>query len=378
MSAFAGKVGNGMGQDGTVSGTANVTVQGGVPDDGAPVDKHIVEQAVAWYVRRASEPPVPEAHAAFSRWYTAHPDHARAWQRLQAMDGRLRGSTERVPAPIARAALVQAAGVQAAGVPRRRLLKTLAWAGMGGSALYLALDELPWRSQLARTMADARTATGERRDLVLPDGTRLLLNTATALDIRFDAQRRLIALHAGEIRVVTAHDPAGRPFMVSTRDGTLTPVGTRFTVRRDEVPHEVPDDPQGFTRLAVEQGAVEVRVASAAPGRPVLVQAGEQARFSRGGVDPREPLDEAAQSWTDGKLSVSRMRLADLLRELERYRPGRLRCDPAVADLRVTGVWPLADAEATDRVLASLEKTLPVRVSSFTRYWVSVGPAAAR
>lgn len=365
MSALAGMAHNGKVQEGTVHDR--------VPDDGAPVDKHIVEQAVGWYVRRASEPPVPEADAAFSNWYTAHPDHARAWQRLQAMDGRLRGSTERVPAPIARAALVHAAGV-----PRRRLLKTLAWAGVGGSALYLALDEVPWRSQLARTMADARTATGERRDLVLPDGTLLLLNTATALDIRFDAQRRLIALHAGEIRVVTAHDPAGRPFMVSTRDGTLTPVGTRFTVRRDEVPHEVPDDPQGFTRLAVEQGAVEIRVASAVPGRPVLVQAGEQARFSRGGVDAREPLDEAAQSWTDGKLSVSRMRLADLLRELERYRPGRLRCDPAVADLRVTGVWPLADVEATDRVLASLEKTLPVRVSSFTRYWVSVGPAATR
>jgi transmembrane sensor len=179
-----------------------------------------------------------------------------------------------------------------------------------------------------------------------------LLNTATALDIRFDAQHRLIALHAGEIRVVTGRDPAGRPFVVSTRDGTLKPVGTRFTVRRDEVL----DDSQGFTRLAVEQGAVEIRVASAEPGSFTLVHAGEQTRFSSSGVGAREPVDEAAQSWSDGKLSVAHMRLADLLDELERYRPGHLRCDPAVADLRVTGVWPLVDAEATDRVLASLEK----------------------
>lgn len=343
--------------------------QGGVPDDGVVLDARIVEQAVAWYVRRASGLPLPEADAAFMAWHAAHPDHARAWQRLQSMGGLLRGSTDRVPAPLARAALAQAQGV-----PRRRLLKTLAWAGIGGSALYLVQDEVPWRSQLARALADTRTATGERRDLVLADGTRLLLNTATAVDIRFDAQRRLIVLQAGEIRVVTAHDPPGRPFMVSTRDGTLTPVGTRFTVRRDEVL----DDAQGSTRLAVEQGAVQIRVASAASTEPVLVRAGEQARFTRGAVDARAPLDEAAQSWTDGKLSAERMRLADLLIELGRYRPGRLSCDSAVADLRVTGVWSLADVEATDRVLASLEKTLPVKVSRFTRYWVSVGPAAAR
>jgi transmembrane sensor len=345
------------------------TLHGGTPDDGAPVDARIVEQAVAWYVRRASGLPLSDTDPAFTAWHAAHPDHARAWHRLQSMGGRLRDSTGRVPAPLARAALTQAAGM-----PRRRLLKTLAWAGIGGSALYLVQDEVPWRSQFALALADARTATGERRDLVLADGTRLLLNTATAVDIRFDTQRRLITLHAGEIRVTTAHDPAGRPFMVRTRDGTLTPVGTRFTVRRDEVP----GDAQGFTGLAVEQGAVEIRVASTASTEPVLVRAGEQARFTREGVDARVPLDEAAQSWTDGTLSAERMRLADLLTELGRHRPGRLRCDPAVADLRVTGVWSLADAEATDRVLASLEKTLPVQVSRFTRYWVSVGPAATR
>lgn len=340
----------------------------GMPDDGRPVDEHIVEEAVAWYVRRASGERLPEAEAAFAAWHVAHPDHARAWQRLQALGGRLRDSTGHVPAPMARATLAQAAAL-----PRRRLLKTLAWAGIGGSALYLLRNEVAWHDPLARTLADARTATGERRALVLADGTRLLLNTATAVDIRFDAQRRLIALHAGEIQVATAPDAAGRPFLVGTREGMLTPVGTRFTVRRDALS----DDAQGFTRLAVEQGAVEIRVASAASGAPVRVLAGEQARFTRSGVDARLPLDEAAQAWTEGKLVAERMRLADLLAELDRYRSGRLRCDPAVADLRVTGVWPLAGAEATDRVLASLEKTLPVKVSQFTRYWVSVGPAAA-
>jgi transmembrane sensor len=352
-----------------VSAFAKALGDGAVPDDGGPVDARVVEQAVAWYVRRASGLQPPEDADAFSQWHAAHPDHARAWQRLQTVGGRLRSGAGRVSAPLTRAALAQATTL-----PRRRVLKTLAWAGVGGTALVVAQREAPWRSTIARTLADVRTATGERRDLVLADGTRLLLNTATAIDVRFDAQRRLIALHAGEILVTTAHDPAGRPFVVSTRDGTLTPVGTRFTVRRDETL----DDAQGFTQLAVEQGVVEIRAAAAVPAEAVRVRAGEQARFTRHDVDARAPLDDGALSWTDGKLTAERMRLADLLAELDRYRSGRLRCDPAVADLRVTGIWPLADAEATDQVLASLERTLPVKVSRFTRYWVSVGPTAAR
>ena len=70
-------------------------------------------------------------------------------------------------------------------------------------------------------------------------------------------------------------------------------------------------------------------------------------------------------------LVVERMRLADFLAELDRYRPGYLRCDPQVADLRVSGAFPL---RAPDDVLALLAETLPVRLRSMSRYWVTVLP----
>lgn len=65
------------------------------------------------------------------------------------------------------------------------------------------------------------------------------------------------------------------------------------------------------------------------------------------------------------------MRLADFLTELARHRPGRIDCDPAVAEQRVSGSYPLVD---TDRILEILQSTLPVRVLYFTRYWVRVIP----
>lgn len=68
-------------------------------------------------------------------------------------------------------------------------------------------------------------------------------------------------------------------------------------------------------------------------------------------------------------LYAEEMRLADVLSEIGRYRSGVLRCDPAVADLRVSGAFQLED---TDRVLAVLAQTLPVRLDARTRYWVTV------
>ncbi|HBD34979.1 MAG TPA: histidine kinase, partial [Cupriavidus sp.] len=60
---------------------------------------------------------------------------------------------------------------------------------------------------------------------------------------------------------------------------------------------------------------------------------------------------------------------ADFLAEVDRYRPGRLRCAPDVADLRVSGTFPIAD---TDRILDALRTALPVRIQFLTRYWTTV------
>ncbi|KAG0759335.1 hypothetical protein G6F57_017955 [Rhizopus arrhizus] len=66
------------------------------------------------------------------------------------------------------------------------------------------------------------------------------------------------------------------------------------------------------------------------------------------------------------------MRLDAFVAELARYRSGLLRCDPAVADLRVSGVFSLRD---TDRALDNLTRGLPVTVAYRSRYWVTVRAA---
>ncbi|WP_431513134.1 FecR domain-containing protein [Variovorax sp. DAIF25] len=335
-------------------------------DDGRSLPPEVVAQAIQWFVQLSSGVQGAYDQAAFDAWHRAHADHARAWQRLQGVHAPLQAAQGRVTPALARAALRQAANVSS----RRRALKTLAWVGAGGGAILLVQHRWSDGGPLAGALADARTAVGERRRLQLPDGTQLLLNTATSIDIRFDGQERRLLLHAGEIQVSTAHDDQGRPFVVTTRDGTLTPVGTRFVVRRI-----VSDDAEDGTLLSVSEGAVQVRTAlQPAEQPPTLVPAGRQLRFTRGGIGAPSALDESASSWTGGMLTAEGMRLVDFVAELDRYRLGRLRCAPEVAQLRITGSWPLDGDAPTERVLASLERQLPVRVSRLTRYWVTVGP----
>jgi len=198
--------------------------------------------------------------------------------------------------------------------------------------------------------------------VTLADGTRLRLNTATAVDAALADRRRTITLRYGEIAVTPADRPRQAPLAVRTEDGAIRPVGTRFTVRR------YPDEIR--TTVAVLAGAVEISPARAA-GRPVRVAADWQTTMSDAEVATPRALDGNALAWMEGMLGAERMRLGDFLREVDRHRLGVLRCHPAVAELRLTGAYPLRD---TDRILASLEQTLPVRVRTLTRYWVVVGP----
>jgi outer-membrane receptor for ferric coprogen and ferric-rhodotorulic acid len=96
---------------------------------------------------------------------------------------------------------------------------------------------------------DGRRRTGERADLTLPDGTRVQLNSGTAINVRFDATERLVRLLGGEILVQTAHDStslaganSSRPFVIQTgkddlavADGdSLTPQGEQAYIAADD------------------------------------------------------------------------------------------------------------------------------------------------
>lgn len=330
----------------------------GAPASTAPIPPAVAREAVHWLLElgeAATGPAAQRTRQQWQAWLAADPLHARAWQRIAEVDAQLRD----LPTPVALQTLA------APGMGRRHAVRlaVLLSAGAGGllAAQHSGLGQQAWQ-QLA---ADWSTATGQRREAVLADGTRVLLNTASAMDVHYTATERLIVLRAGEILVQSApdHQPdaatgAPRPLHVRTAEGLVRAIGTRFTVHQQE----------GRTAVAVLQGAVELRPAQH-PQRGLRLEAGEQSHFTAQEVGQAQPLQETGAAWSEGMLVADDMPLAEFLAELSRHRSGVLRCAPDAAQLRVSGSYPLAD---TDRVLAALTRSLPVDIHTRTRWWVTV------
>lgn len=321
----------------------------------ARIDAAIVEQAAAWLVRMLDSPS-PGLDQACLKWRQAHPHHELAWQRLHGLQHDLRQGAGSLDPGAAQLALRTQHQRRRS---RRQVLAAAMVLGSSAGLAWLVRDSalvMSWR-------ADYRTGAGQQRTLQLSDGTRLVLNTRSAVDIEFTPQERLIRLVDGEILVETGYDPAGRPLKVATRFGDLMPQGTRFTVRL------LPAEAEAV--LAVQEGAVRVQLAQATV-QPPWVQAGEQLRFDAQGVlSPHENALPAGDGWADGMLLANRMPLDGFVAELARYRPGWLQCAPEAAHYQVSGAFPIRD---TDAALAMLADIVPIQVQTRTRYWVTVLP----
>ncbi|NVD96713.1 FecR domain-containing protein [Massilia sp. BJB1822] len=317
----------------------------GAPASAAAVDPRAAREAARWMMRMHSGEMSAADQRRCAQWRASDPENEKAWQRAERVAHKL----GMVPPALGAPALRNAASDS----QRRTALTTLA----------LALGAIPLGWAVWRTTpwdewnADQQTAAGERREISLPDGGSVVLNTATALDVQYDSATRRLRLYKGEILVQTAADPLGRHFIVESPQGAMRAIGTRFVVRLDGE----------HTRLGVLEGAVEVRPASH-PDAPYVVRAGRQSRFDAAG-GATEVLDPNADAWNSGVLYAEKMPLADFVAELARYRPGLLRCDPSAARLRVSGAFQLRD---TDSILQALAASLPVRVQTRTRYWVTL------
>jgi transmembrane sensor len=310
--------------------------------------------ALQWQVTLWSGEVTAAERRAFDSWLAAEPAHQQAWQQVQRVGERLHA----VPGCIASTVLRSTTRVPKR-LNRRALLRGVVLLTSGGIGAYAVRETSQW--QIAT--ADHRTARGERRDVTLPDGTRLTLNTATAINLHFSARERLIRLRSGEVLIATAPDdaPVYRPFVVETREGRIRALGTRFTVRRME--EASPEE----SFVQVFEGAVEI--AAHDSGATIRLAAGQQTRFTSVFTHAPVAVKSEAAAWSRGILVAERQRLADFLAELGRYRNGILNCDPAVADLIVSGVYPLDD---TDIVLQSLIRALPVSLRVRTPYWITV------
>lgn len=300
-----------------------------------------VAEAIEWLALHRSGNMSDVDRQRFQHWLSLSPEHPQAWQRLEQ---RLGQAFADVP-PLARQVLGSEAG------SRRRLLRgALAVAGLGAGGWWLQrLGLLPFAG------SDLHTGLAERKAFTLEDGSRVMLNAQSRVDLAFAGRSRTLILREGALSIQVASDPQ-RPLVVVTAFGEARALGTRFSVTLHERAADV----------WVQESRVQVQASS---GARLELGSGQGAVLSDSGIRALDATRAGEGRWEDGYLEVHDQPLAVVIDALRPYRRGVLRISPDVAGLRVSGLFPLDDSE---QVLRTLQETLPVRIDQRFAWWTQV------
>lgn len=300
-----------------------------------------VADAIEWLALQRSGAMSDDERQRFQSWLNASADNHLAWQRLEQ---RLGLAFAEVPALSRQVLSTRTTG-------RRQLLRgALAVAGVGAGSWWLQRAGL-----LPLLGSDLQTGLAERRPFTLDDGSRVVLNAQSRVDIAFSAKQRTLVLHEGALSIHVATD-LQRPLSVSTAFGEARALGTRFSVTlRDD-----------SADVWVQESRVRL---TSANGAQLELGSGQGAVLSPAGIRALDSRRASEGTWEDGFLEVHDQALGSVIEALRPYRRGVLRITPDAAALRVSGVFALDDST---RVLRSLEETLPVRVEQRFGWWTQL------
>ena len=305
----------------------------------------LLEEACAWLTRRNSGEMGTSDRKALAEWRASSFAHEQAWRRaerlwqgLEPLRGR-RGLPGSQPLSQEHRPSLQIPAISRS-QRRRRLLPALAVACTVLLAVTLCTRYPPIYWQ-----ADYLTEKGERLSKTLADGSKVTLNTASAVKIEFDGETRRIRLLAGEAFFEVAKD-AVHPFVVSAEEGEVRAVGTAFSVQRRD----------GLLQVELVEGVVDV--ADRRHRQKALMQAGQVARIDAEAIRIQPPpRTDSLAVWREGYLQFDGLPLREAVEQINRYRPGRVvLLNNRLAVYRVSGLFRL---DALDQAVDTLKDAVP-------------------
>ena len=244
----------------------------------------------------------------------------------------------------------------------RRAWRTKGLIGLASAAAAVAVVTF-W---ITANPADLYTTErAEQREISLDDGSRIHLNSASSVAVRYSPEERTVELNSGEGVFDVSRD-AQRPFVVATRDAEVVAIGTQFRVRLVD----------GDVTVTVLEGAVAVfdrpgSTTVSAPGsgrsesEPTLLYANDQITLSNGAMSAVESVNASvATAWREGKLIYDATPLREVVAELSRYTAIELAVADGVPDHPITGLIQIRSPDAMLRFLSNAVPVTPVRAST--------------
>ncbi|GGA31885.1 FecR family protein [Dyella nitratireducens] len=268
------------------------------------------KEAQHWLLRLTSGAATAQDARAFEHWCGQSAAHVEAFAETRRLWENLGPATQAWLASERTRSAVEAQ--RAAGRPRMSRRAFLGAAVAASAALVVVHPPLQLWPSLSDMAADYRTATGEQREVDLGQGIVVQMNTQTTMNLRkSNGQVTGIDLLSGEIQI-KATAPDTRPMSVFAGGGRID-VSTmgKCNVRCDDAGVQV-TGLDGTTTLRYQ-------------GQTAVLKTAQRAEFGNGSVGQVMPADlEVTMAWRRRVLIFDGQSLADVVREINRYRPGKI------------------------------------------------------
>ena len=274
------------------------------------------EAALDWLLREQADP------VALQTWLDAAPEHLHAYRKAQKVWG-LSGQVMNqagFDCPLPPPAATRRSR-------RGGLRHWLVASAVAACAVLLVLPD--WQG----IGADYRSPAGEHRSITLADGSVVELDSGSAIDVRFSADKRQVTLLRGQAFFSVVSRPE-RVFQVQAQGIEVTVTGTAFAV---EVAAQTID-------ISVARGSV--RVLDTRQGHAALepLKPGQRISFGREGQGlwrSQVPVEQIA-AWRHWQLLAIDQPLSAVVERLRQYQPGLILLnDPALGQRTITAALDL-------------------------------------
>jgi transmembrane sensor len=319
-----------------------------------PINYQQLKQAAQWFAIIADGEATEQEHQEFDRWLQSN-EHSQAWAYVEGVSQQFSDIRESEHHHQALTALASPEQVK---LSRRSTVKLLSISVLAALGCYKFTGLEP---ALQAAIADYSTAVGQITHVKLPDHSQLSLNTASAINVNFNDKLRLVELIRGEILIDTVKDE--RHFEVATSLVRLRALGTHFSVTQLN---------KNKIKLSVYQGRVAIyRTDNQQKNDHAqhIVAAGQQVMINNDDIEFLPTTDIKNISWQQGVLLADEISIAEFVEQLSRYRSGYLGVSPDIAEMKIMGTFPLTD---TDKALAMLTDSLPVKMQRITPWWLTI------
>jgi transmembrane sensor len=311
-----------------------------------PISEEVTAQAAAWIALRYGPEKVPASSAAFQRWLDANATHRLAFDWAEQAINEIRDSNwQDVESDLA------AREVPRAG--RHNLIKRIS-AGFGAILTVTLLFGVLYNSQ-TREAERFITGAGEQRHVALKDGTRMVLNAATEVDVTYDQHSRHVSLRSGEARFSVIKDESW-PFIVTAGNHEVRAVGTRFLVQEIGASQTAVTLMEGSVTVAADSTGwrwLPSRLSRLEP--QIMNRPGQRFTFTDHDSQPRadNPNLEQLLVWRTANVHFNGLALADAAAEMSRDSAMKIRIVEAdAAGVPVSGSYKAGDLDTFAKTVA--------------------------